>query len=74
MAILVRVVKGFGRFWWDFLVGDTPEIFVASVVTIGLIALVSDVAKWHRVGVIVLPLLVTVTLVGSVRRAVSARR
>ena len=25
----VRVIKGFGMFWWDFLVGDTPEIFVA---------------------------------------------
>ena len=74
MALLVRVVKGFGRFWWDFLVGDTPEIFVASVITIGLIALVSDVAKWHRAGVVVLPLLVTVTLVASVRRAARARR
>jgi hypothetical protein len=74
MALFARVVKGFGRFWWDFLVGDTPEIFAASVVTIGLIALVSDVAKWHRAGVIVLPLLVTITLVGSVRRAVRARR
>ncbi|MDE3082661.1 MAG: hypothetical protein KGJ39_04500 [Acidobacteriota bacterium] len=74
MALLVRVLKGFGRFWWDFLVGDTPEIFVASVVTIGLVALVSDVATWHRAGVIILPVLVTITLVASVRRAARARR
>ena len=37
--IVVRLVKGFGRFWWDFLVGDTPELFVAVVVIIGVIAL-----------------------------------
>ncbi|HET9089785.1 MAG TPA: hypothetical protein VFN54_05730 [Acidimicrobiales bacterium] len=74
MALLARALKGFGRFWWDFLVGDTPEIFLACVITIGLIALVSDVAKWHRAGVVILPLLVTFTLVGSVRRAVRARR
>ena len=74
MAWVGRIVRGFGRFWWDFLVGDTPEVFVASVVTIGLIALVSDAAHWHRVGVVLLPLLVTATLVGSVWRAARARR
>ena len=74
MAWLARIVKGFGRFWWDFLVGDTPEIFVASVVTMGVIAIVSDAAHWHRVGVVLLPLLVTATLVASVRRAARARR
>ena len=74
MAWVARIVKGFSRFWWDFLVGDTPEVFVASVVTIGLVALVSEVAHWHRVGVVVLPLLVTATLVAAVRRAARARR
>ena len=74
MAWVARLVKGFGRFWWEFLVGDTPEVFVASVVTIGVVALVSETAHWHRVGVVLLPLLVTATLVASVRRAARARR
>ncbi len=74
MTWLGRVVKGFGRFWWDFLVGDTPEIFVAIVLTIGLIALVSDAAGWHRAGVVLLPLLATTTLVVSVKRAQRAKR
>ena len=74
MAWIARVVKGFGRFWWDFLVGDTPEIFVASVLTIGVIALVSEAAGWHRAGVVLLPLLATTTLVVSVRRAQRAKR
>ena len=74
MAWLGRVVKGFGRFWWDFLVGDTPEIFVAILLTIGLVALVSDVAGWHHAGVVLLPLLATTTLVVSLRRASRAKR
>lgn len=29
-------VTAFGRFWWEFLIGDTPELFVAVLVVIGL--------------------------------------
>ena len=36
MATVGRWVAAFGRFWWDFLVGDTPELFVAVLVVIGL--------------------------------------
>ncbi len=25
------LVRGFGRFWWDFVVGDDPKIAVAVV-------------------------------------------
>ncbi len=30
-----RAVIAFGRFWWDFLVGDTPELFVGTLVALG---------------------------------------
>lgn len=33
---VTRGVVAFGRFWWDFLIGDTPELFLATVVVIGL--------------------------------------
>jgi hypothetical protein len=33
---VVRGLAVFGHFWWDFLVGDTPELFVATLVVIGL--------------------------------------
>ncbi len=36
MATVGRWAAAFGRFWWDFLVGDTPELFVAVLVVIGL--------------------------------------
>lgn len=32
----IRLVVGFGRFWWDFLVGDTPELFLGMVVVLGM--------------------------------------
>lgn len=31
-----RALRAFGRFWVDFLVGDTPELFVAMLVLVGL--------------------------------------
>ena len=31
----MRSSRALGMFWWDFLVGDTPEIFVAVLVIIG---------------------------------------
>jgi hypothetical protein len=34
---VVRVLRSFGRFWWDFLVGDTPELFVGVLVALGAV-------------------------------------
>lgn len=34
--VVTRAVTAFGRFWWDFLIGDTPELFLATLVVIGL--------------------------------------
>jgi hypothetical protein len=36
-GLLWRGLVVFGRFWWDFLVGDTPEIFVGVLATVGLV-------------------------------------
>lgn len=33
---VARGLAAFGRFWWDFLVGETPELFVATLVVIAL--------------------------------------
>jgi hypothetical protein len=62
---LGRALSSFGRFWWDFLVGDTPEMFVATVVVVAL-------AFWLRssrwVAIVVLPALVICVLVTSALR------
>src|SRR5207244_4132167 len=35
---VARALQAFGRFWWDFLVGDTPELAVGALAVIGLAA------------------------------------
>ncbi|NNN02889.1 MAG: hypothetical protein HKL87_02690 [Acidimicrobiaceae bacterium] len=67
----VRVLKGFGMFWWDFLVGDTPELFLAAVLTIVIIDLVSRVGHHNAAAVWLLPILAVLALSVSVLRAVS---
>jgi hypothetical protein len=66
---VVRVVKGFGMFWWDFLVGDTPEIFVAVLAIIGIIALLRVSGHFNVAAAIVLPVLGVSTLGASLWRA-----
>ncbi len=64
---LGRAIKVFGSFWWDFLIGDTPELFVAVVVIVGITALlakgVATTVAWA-----LMPVLVVTALVVSVLR------
>ena len=46
----------FGRFWWDFVIGDTPELALATGVIVALAFLISG-SRWA--GAIMLPLLAT---------------
>ena len=67
--LATRLLKGLALFWWDFLVGDTPELFIAAVVTIGVVALLSVAAHENALAVVALPLLAVASLALSVRRA-----
>jgi len=49
-------------------VGDTPELFVATVVIIGVTVLLGKVAHVSHLAVVVLPVLVIGALFISVRR------
>jgi hypothetical protein len=69
-----RLVRGFGRFWWDFLVGDTPELFVAALVIIGATALLSEAGHFNDAAIVVLPVLAVVALAASLARAVRSSR
>jgi len=60
-----RLVRAFGHFWWDFLVGDTPELALA---TGGVVAAAFLLAGTHWLGAIVLPLLAAVFLLLSALR------
>jgi hypothetical protein len=72
--LLLRLTKGFGRFWWDFMVGDTPELFVAAVVIIGVIALLSEGGHLNTASIVVLPVLAIVALAASLMRALRFSR
>ena len=53
MTMLRRAARAFGHFWWDFLVGDTPELALATGAIVGLAFLL---AGQRVVGAVLLPL------------------
>jgi len=63
----VRYVASFGRFWWEFVVGDDWIAAAGIVAAIGLTAALaaSGITVWW-----VMPLAVLVVLTVSLRRAI----
>jgi hypothetical protein len=59
----------FGRFVWDFVVGDTPELAVAALVIIGVAALLVHVGAPAALAGVILVGLVAVALTLSAGRA-----
>ena len=72
-SLPTRMMVGFGRFWWEFLIGETPELFVGAVCVIGVVALICVDHRLRTAAAFVLPLSVTSVLAVSVWRA-SRRR
>jgi hypothetical protein len=66
-AAFGRGLRGIGGFLFDFLIGDTPELFVAVLLVLGVGSLLSVVAGWKGAAAIALPLLVLGALTVSVR-------
>jgi hypothetical protein len=64
-----RWLVAFGRFWWDFLVGDTPELLIGVLIALGVVALLVKAAGLNAVAVVGFPLMVAVMLGLSVYRA-----
>ena len=62
-------LRSFGRFWWEFVVGDDWRVSAQIVVAIGATAAVAaaGVSAWW-----LLPLAVLVVLYESLRRATRA--
>lgn len=36
MALLRRIVVAFGKFWFDFLIGENPDAFICTLIVIGV--------------------------------------
>lgn len=65
----MRYLVSFGRFWWDFVVGDdwiAAALVIAAIAVTAAVA-ASDIATWW-----VMPLAVVVVLAVSLRRAIRA--
>ena len=62
----MRRIEAFGRFWWDFVVGDDWRVAAALVAALGLSALLTrtSIAAWW-----LLPVAVIAVLAESVLRA-----
>ncbi len=58
-------IRWFGRFLWDFLIGDTPELALATGVLVA-VAFLLDGTEW--LGAILLPLLAAGFLLASTLR------
>jgi hypothetical protein len=69
LSWLARALKAFGMFWWDFLVGDTPEITIVVLLILGVVALTSEVGHLNVLAYLALPLLAIAALSFSVLRA-----
>jgi hypothetical protein len=64
-AVIGRALRSFGHFWWDFLVGDTPELALATGI---IVAVAFLLAGTHWLGALVLPLLAALFLLASTLR------
>jgi hypothetical protein len=64
-------VATFGRFWWDFVVGDDWRVAAEIAVAIGVTAAVArtSISAWW-----VLPVIVVLVLYTSLRRAIRPAR
>ena len=65
----MRVAVAFGHFWWEFLVGDTPELFVGVLIVLGVVALACTDHRLRTAAAFAFPVLVGLLLAGSVHRA-----
>jgi hypothetical protein len=71
MRAVGRLVRSFGLFWWDFVVGEDWRIAVGVVVALAATALLVHlgVPAWWM-----LPVAVLALLAGSLARSVRASR
>ena len=65
MRVIFRSLRAFGLFWWDFLVGDTPELLIAVILIVALALLLRH---HHEADIVVLPVVTVLFLVVSTFR------
>jgi hypothetical protein len=69
----MRFVRGFGRFWWDFIVGDEWRI-AAGVVAVLAAGAVAVAADWFTGSAIVVAVAMGIAAVAILSTVLPARR
>jgi hypothetical protein len=65
----MRYLRAFGAFWYDFLVGDRPELFVAPIVVLVLVWIAIRAGLGADLAALGLTVLVLLVGAGSLIRA-----
>jgi hypothetical protein len=68
---MLRALKSFGAFWYDFVIGDDWQVAVFVVAALGVTALLTHVAGVNAWWLI--PLAAFAALAWSLRRATSGK-
>jgi hypothetical protein len=74
VPLLLRWLRAFGAFWWDFLVGDTPELLIGVLVAIGVVTVLVKASSLNGVAVVAFPVMVVILLSGSIYWARRGKR
>jgi hypothetical protein len=69
----MRYVIAFGRFWFDFFIGDRPELFVGPVVGLALVAVTIQLGWGAASGVLLVGFVVASGGWGLARDLAAAR-
>jgi hypothetical protein len=69
----MRYVRAFGHFWYDFLIGDRPELFVGPIAALALVAVLVQLG-WVAAGGLALFALVVASGGWGLARDLAAAR
>ena len=64
-SVARRSVSAFGRFWWEFLIGENPDAFIGALLIIGAALLLRHD---RPAAIVVVPALALAVLLGSTYR------
>jgi hypothetical protein len=70
----MRFIRGFGAFWYDFLIGDRPELFIGGVAALVLVWVAMHLGLQRVAAALALTVLVLVVGGASLWLAVRPKR
>ncbi len=69
----MKYVVGFFKFWYDFLIGDTPEITAAIVVILGVVYFIGK-GNRYQAPILVIGVIATFTMAFFIEVIKKARK